>query len=550
MPTDLERAAFNDRPVPGEMFTRNPTAKMQEEEWAAHEEFNANQGRVVDHDVVVARKRIDCNSHGWNDPNGHLYYLEKEGDPDTRPGPKEPLFFRAQHGQILNLTLANRLPPVIERTAYDVRFPPCPALPWEGECSMHVHMVKFDPVCADGGSVGWNYISAPRLGRRMVYRWWADQEFGTIFFHDHLFANYRQKHGLFGALIVEPIGAKFFDNFSNRRIVSGLQARIRLRAGSPEPSWFREFCIAIGDFIPMFDRFGLPLNPPDHPGGHGDQGTMGLNYRSEPLRERPGDPAYWFSSLHHPDPATTLFATFEADPVRLRLVQGSHEEQHSFQVHGLRWRRFSANQVSTLRNQQATGIAEAFTFIIADRFGPGDYLYKLSGADDIWLGCWGLIRSFPRTMAARLEAPCLLVEDEERPAADPSESYAEVLASAAATKRACPPGAPVRCFHVIAERRRLTYRDPELVDPFGLIYRLVSITDPDGTEQPVTNPEVPEPLVLRCREGEWVEVTVENRLPPHAPAGAVRSRGASGGVQRQVIESVRRHPDLRGVALA
>ena len=28
----------------------------------------------------------------------------------------------------------------------------------------------------------------------MVYRWWADEEFGTIFFHDHLFANYRQKH--------------------------------------------------------------------------------------------------------------------------------------------------------------------------------------------------------------------------------------------------------------------------------------------------------------------------------------------------------------------
>ncbi|HSO43615.1 MAG TPA: hypothetical protein VLR47_12395, partial [Rhodospirillales bacterium] len=126
VPTDLERAAFNDRPVPGEMFTRKPTAKMQEEEWAAHEEFNANQDRMVEHDVVVARKRIGYNSHGWNDPDGHLYYLEKEGDPDTRPGPKEPLFFRAQHGQILNLTLSNRLPPVIQRTAYDVRFPPCP----------------------------------------------------------------------------------------------------------------------------------------------------------------------------------------------------------------------------------------------------------------------------------------------------------------------------------------------------------------------------------------------------------------------------------------
>jgi hypothetical protein len=67
-------------------------------------------------------------------------------------------------------------------------------------------MVKFDPICADGAATGWNYISGARHGRRMVYRWWADQEFGTIFFHDHLFANHRQKHGLFGALLVEPAG--------------------------------------------------------------------------------------------------------------------------------------------------------------------------------------------------------------------------------------------------------------------------------------------------------------------------------------------------------
>ena len=62
----------------------------------------------------------------------------------------------------------------------------------------------MSPICADGASVGWNYLSAPRDGKQLVYRWWCDEEFGTIFFHDHLFANYRQKHGLFAALIAEP----------------------------------------------------------------------------------------------------------------------------------------------------------------------------------------------------------------------------------------------------------------------------------------------------------------------------------------------------------
>ena len=293
----------------------------------------------------------------------------------------------------------------------------------------HVHMVKFDPICADGASVGWNYMSGARFGRRMVYRWWADQEFGTIFFHDHLFANYRQKHGLFGALIVEPTGSQFFHHIENdQEIVTGVQALIRRHpldtgataSGDQQPTleqhhesadesespggeterytvrmtieatetsteivdtdvefertsehdkdddgaddaaddgaetsgmpadegsdeqpdektqvpdsepaavrWFREFCVGIADFIPMWDRLDRPLNPPPAPGGHGDQGVMALNYRNAPLRERHGDPAYWFSSRVHDDPATTVFQAYEQDPIWLRIVQGSHEE--------------------------------------------------------------------------------------------------------------------------------------------------------------------------------------------------------------------------------
>lgn len=515
VPTDLERNAFNPQPVPGEMFTRNPVAKQQEQQWRECPEFNQNSGKVVDRDVVVTRTTIVYNRHGWHDPGGHLYYLAAEGHPDTRPGPKEPLFFRAQHGQILNLTLRNDLPRQMRGTAFDVPFPPCPELPWEGECTMHVHMVKFDPVCADGASVGWNYISGPRIGKKMVYRWWADQEFGTIFFHDHLFANLRQKHGLFGALLVEPIGSEFYDNFSNRRIVSGLQARIRVTARSqgnppcppvePTTHWFREFCIAIGDFIPMFDRVHTPLNPPQHPGGHGDQGIMGLNYRNEPIRERGGDPAYWFSSYHHPDPDTTLFATYEGDPIWLRMLQGSHEEQHSFQIHGLRWRRFRANEDSTIRNQQTFGIAEAFTFKSLEPPGAGDHLYKLSGADDLWLGCWGLIRTFGKNeLVAASESPLAL-----------GEASLASSGTGVAAQTDVPPGAKVRQFHIVAESKRLVYRNPDLVDPFGLVYRLVSVTDPSGKTYDVADRHDPEPLVLRCREGEWVKVTLENRLPHH-----------------------------------
>ncbi|SFU01004.1 Multicopper oxidase with three cupredoxin domains (includes cell division protein FtsP and spore coat protein CotA) [Geodermatophilus amargosae] len=602
VPTDLERLAFNDFPVPGELFTRN---RLTEQQQAEPEVLQCNTSAEVCHDLVVAQRRIDYNDHGWHDKHGHLYYLEADGDPAAQPGPHEPLFFRAQHGQILNLTLRNALPQTIEGTEFDHPFPPCPDRPWEGECAPHVHMVKFDPICADGASVGWNYMSGARFGRKMVYRWWADQEFGTIFFHDHLFANYRQKHGLFGALIVEPSGSKFYHHIEDdREIVSGLQALIKVPSrltrhdpevegegeavglltltatidtsgerpevidteivevdssaeetaptGSdpadhdgpetqtapedtsdgeerPTPDWFREFCIGIADFIPMWDGRGRPLNPPQQPGGHGDQGVMALNYRNAPLRERPGDPAYWFDSRVHGDPATTVYQAYEDDPIWFRVLQGSHEESHSFQVHGLRWQRFRDNLDSTVRNQQTTGIAEAFTFINRAPVRRGDYLYKLSGADDLWLGCWGIVRAHPRPPAAGDRD---LLGFGPRP-----EAYSG----------APDPALPVRTFGVTATPRRLYYRD-DLVDPFGLVYRLDSVQPPGG--EPVEVPSLPEdptaavePLVLWCREGDQVRVILTNDLPddmepePFAPEVPVER-------ERPVSRHVSMHADL------
>jgi hypothetical protein len=523
VPTDLERRAFNEQPVPGEMFTRHRFEVGQDDQWnyrphnpdcdpppSRIPKYELNSGRQKTDEIAVIRTRIDYNGYGWHDKDGHLYY--RIADDAPAGDEKRPLFFRAQHGQILNLELVNRTPLEIDATEFDHAFPPCPERPWQGECSLHVHMVKFDPICADGASVGWNYMSAPVVGKRMIYRWWLDQEFGTIFFHDHLFANYRQKHGLFGALIVEPTGAQFWHPYQNRRIVSGLEARIRAPGRTRE--WFREFCIGIGDFIPMWDRLDRPLNPPKHPGGHGDQGVMGLDYRSDPIRERLRrggvmvDPARWFSSLspYHRDPYTVVFNTFENDPIWFRVVQGSHEEQHSFQVHGMRWRRFRDNSDSAVRNQQTFGVAEAFTFVADEPYGAGDYMYKLSTSDDLWLGCWGIVRAH---QAGADEDETMGLRPLDNPASGPPPQV----------------NRPVRRFEVTAVPKRIVYREHDLIDPFGLYYRLDRIVGPNGRELPVRqrddNPT--EPLILRCREGEIVELELKSELPPgihmepHAP---------------------------------
>jgi hypothetical protein len=179
--------------------------------------------------------------------------------------------------------------------------------------------------------------------------------------------------------------------------------------------------------------------------------------------ERPRDPSEWFSSKaflpsegnplgianSNGDPATAIFHTWPGEPIRLRLLQGSHEEQHSFQVHGLRWRRFWKDPISPLRNQQSLGISEAFSFDIEQpSYGPGDYLWKYASAIDLWLGTWGLIRCLDPSQIPAVRRPQL-------PGARPP-----------ITQQAPSPLAQCRRFKVVARHRTVAY-GPVLADPSG-----------------------------------------------------------------------------------
>ncbi len=294
--TAQERNHLNDDPQPGALFNLHP--------------FDAAMPMAT-REIAVISATIVYNDDGWHDPHGHLYVLADEAEEAERGGALRPLVVRGHQDTVVQTTLHNRLRATFPGTAFDLPVPPCDFFPTPlGECGMHVHLVKFDPLVSDGASVGWNYISGPRVGRRMIYRWHVDEEFGTVFFHDHLFANFRQKHGLFGAFIAERADAAFLDPFDHgREIRAGLEALIRPSLHCEHFTAFREFCLAVADFVPMFDGRGDPLNPPEQPGGHGDQGVMAVNYRCEPIIERGGDPAFWFLSRPHQydagDPAGT-----------------------------------------------------------------------------------------------------------------------------------------------------------------------------------------------------------------------------------------------------
>ncbi|MDD7942864.1 multicopper oxidase domain-containing protein [Actinomycetospora lutea] len=517
--------------------------------------------RVIHYDVEVLAADAKYNRQGWHDPTGHYYRLLRvqvrdvddtgavvaehpelivDHRPDEAP---VPFFPRANHGDLVELTLYNSLGS-FPADRFDLGQLPA-------ECALHVHLVKFDPLAADGSSTGWNYLSgasspeavgpnAPGQPPRntSLHRWVVDEEFGPCFFHDHLLANYRQKHGLFAALIAEPPRSQWHTADQEDTAWDGAEAVV-VPPTNTGVSPFRDFCLAVGDFVPLLDQGGRPLNPPGELGGFDDPGSMAVNYRSAPLTFRGPDPSTWFTTQHDsppedqnvgPEPEvegevevevegpvagalpdTPTIRSYPGERLRIRLIQGSHEEQHSFVMHGMRWPREWHNPRSVLINQQTLGISEVFTLDVdpaaRSPYGLGDHLWRFNNIDDTWLGCWGLWRvalpggdpafpPLPALVAPEMPVPLRAVDDRP-PANDPA----------------------VRTFVVVARRTEHRYAENLLTDPWGLIYHHAAYDQAEhdlardtGEWRPTSVQETGEPLVLRARRGEWVRLFLVNEV--------------------------------------
>ncbi|WEK00149.1 MAG: hypothetical protein P0Y59_00145 [Candidatus Sphingomonas phytovorans] len=184
-----------------------------------------------------------------------------------------------------------------------------------------------------------------------------------------------------------------------------------------------------------------------------DIGVMSVNYRSEPLPPRlwdgsqiaqaggvAGDLGHVFRSIPRTDadlnqaidsyplvkgvtrstwplpspgmqpgdPFTPLLELVEREPMRIRLLAGAHEHEHSFTINGLTWRNASHEPNSGYRSFVGTALSEHFEFngvldipsSLATRETPAsfkqlDHLYRVGASiEDVWYGNWGIIRSY------------------------------------------------------------------------------------------------------------------------------------------------------------
>ncbi len=230
------------------------------------------------------------------------------------------------------------------------------------------------------------------------------------------------------------------------------------------------------------------------------------------------------------DPATLLLAAREGDDVQVRLIQGAQEENHIFFMNGMKWLAVPGSENSGYRAAQHIGISEHFEFNINIQ-DPSpqqtkDHLYGTTATDNFWDGQWGFLRVVGSDDALPSLAPL------------PSNIGPDGLVNAVMDN--CAASVPRRSFKVEAWRisdlmtnGALRYHAKRnLADPLATIYVLTGETTegaaPEGGSRPpaevqltreesdvtliAAGEKTPEPLILRARAGECIEVELTNRL--------------------------------------
>ncbi len=307
------------------------------------------------------------------------------------------------------------------------------------------------------------------------YRWYPDVQVGPAFFHEHVNPLISARHGLFGALVVEPPGATYHHPQTGEELESGAIADIHSRSAvSPDVvGSFRELVMYVQDDNPL-SREGRSTG-------------SAFNLRVEPVDRRGRDPALRFSSRAHGDPETPLLEAYVGDPVVVRTLVGANNEVHTWHLDGHWFRAEASSRTSAPKSTAHLGISERFDLVVPAAGGPqrmpGDYLYYSGRTFKLREGSWGILRVRDRSDTDGLRRLPGHEQPPERPSA------------------VCPDDAPEKRFDVAAVEAQL----PMLRRP-GKVYVLAE--DEAALASGVV---APEPLVLHVNVGDCIRVALANR---------------------------------------
>jgi hypothetical protein len=220
-------------------------------------------------------------------------------------------------------------------------------------------------------------------------------------------------HGLFGAIIIEPPGAKWYRNFSFAK--AAYEEEVVITAPGVEN--FRECVVLIQNGIRMLDDAGELIKTAAEEDGEAvdaeDTGEKGYNYRSERFANRlkmDDRISKIFSSRIHGDPATPVFQAYEGERVIFRTMMPADKPRNvGFGIHGHEWREQPSDPYSRIIPMQG-GISIGNTFQMELKDGascPGDYLYRSGSLKwDVESGMWGIFRVLKQGIGCKCKNVC------------------------------------------------------------------------------------------------------------------------------------------------
>lgn len=292
-------------------------------------------------------------------------------------------------------------------------------------------------------------------------------------------------------------------------------------------------------------------------------GSYSVNYFNEPVPYRigTGDASEAFNSAVIPcpttgtvppgcqpnakmsgDPITPLLRAYQGDKVQVRLLVGAHMFAHQFNLEGPTWFAEPAWKNSGYRSAQAMGLSEHFEFLFKtpsssapnagrkcpDGMSDGncvDYLYSPS-LDEFGVsnGLWGLFRAYdPNKKAAKLvELPNNKIGStsvDYKPCPNDGSRPRQFYLSAVAAQQALAgrpanqvPGSSPKKGQIVFNDRA----NPVLGAPRGLMYVYTDDLEEVSGQRRLKDGVPVEPLILRAKAGECIEVYLKNEIPPYS----------------------------------
>lgn len=220
-------------------------------------------------------------------------------------------------------------------------------------------------------------------------------------------------HELFGAIIIEPAGAKWHDNFIKRN--GNYKEQVVITA--PGEETFRENVLFIQNGIRLLDKEGNLIKTTaqgesETPDAE-DTGEKGYNYRSERFENRLKKDkriSKVFDSNIHGDPATPVFQAYPGDRVIFRTMMPADKPRNTgFTIHGHMWKNQPEDALSrTIPLKGAIIIGNKFDMELENGAScPRDYLYRSGNLKwDVESGMWGIFRVIKRGIGCRCKNMC------------------------------------------------------------------------------------------------------------------------------------------------